>query len=140
MSKERSAPKESNAAALNRVYAQTMAWVARVSLAVLVLGFVLYLSGAIPAVVPPAKVAAALHEDAHAYAVHHGISTGWGWLAQLGRADMLSLGGLVLLILAIVSANVALVPLLLARRDFLYLALVLAQLAVFAVAASGLIQ
>ncbi|MEE8436059.1 MAG: hypothetical protein V3S64_14835 [bacterium] len=56
---------------------------------------------------------------------------------MLGYSDMLSLGALVLMVGVIFAAYLMVVPVLVRRRDTLYLALVFAQLALFIVAGLG---
>lgn len=124
---------------LNRLYGTVLRWMTRLGLVVLVVGFALYVTGVLPGYVPPADVLPALDEPALAYAAHKGIPTGWAWLAYLNHGDMLTLLGLALLIGSVVVAYLTLLAVLLRRRNWVYVVLVVLQLAIFVLAGSGLV-
>lgn len=124
-------------AEINRIFARAMQVLSQVSLAAVVVTFGLYLSGTLSPYLPPHRLALLLGQGAADAGAQQAMPGGWRWLALLNHSDMLSLGGLVLLVLSVIGAYVTLVPLLLRQRSWLYLVLVLLQLAVFALAGTG---
>jgi len=64
---------------------------------------------------------------------------GWGWLAAMGQGDVLTLAGIAVLALVPLIALLALVPFYAARKDWIYLAIVVGQIGVIALAASGIL-
>jgi len=76
-----------------------------------------------------------LYEESDVFMRQQAMPAGWSWLRQLGRGDLLSLASLVALQLVVMVAYVGMLPLLLRRRDWVYLGLALLQLLVFALAA-----
>jgi hypothetical protein len=104
----------------------------RVAFVAVSLAFVLYISGWLPALVPVAVVEREFHRDAADFVRVTGAPAGWSWLGRLGHGDALSLAGMVLPVAVVAAAFLSLLPGYLRRRDWLYAALVAAQLAVFA--------
>jgi hypothetical protein len=68
-----------------------------------------------------------------------GAKPGWGWLALLGRGDMLALGGVALLAGISLACVASLLPGYARRRDWPYLAIATCLVGVLALAASGLV-
>lgn len=123
--------------AMNRLFAGVQTWGARVGLLTMIAAFALYAAGLLPGYVDVADLPGLIGQPAAAYTAQSGVPTGWSWLAHLEHGDVFSLFGLMLLVATVPVAFVAMLALLLRRRDWIYMALVAAQLGVFALAASG---
>ena len=123
------------ALALNRRFAILARWGTRLVLLAMLVAFALYVSGVLPPLVPLQRVPGLLYEESDAFMRQQAMPAGWSWLRQLGRGDLLSLASLVALQLVVMVAYVGMLPLLLRRRDWVYLGLALLQLLVFALAA-----
>jgi hypothetical protein len=119
-------------AAADGTFARVASAGSRVAFVAVSLAFVLYISGWLPALVPVAVVEREFHRDAADFVRVTGAPAGWSWLGRLGHGDALSLAGMVLLVAVVAAAFLSLLPGYLRRRDWLYAALVAAQLAVFA--------
>lgn len=120
-------------------YAAWLEWGTRLGLAVLVLSFLGYAFGLLPAQVAPQRLAELWNLPVSQYLAQAGAGTGWSWLAHWSRGDTLGLVGIVILAGCSVPALLALVPLFWRRGDKAYALLALAEVAVVVLAASGLL-
>lgn len=138
MSEERNAAPEGPADEVNRVFAATERWGVRVGLAAVVVTFGLYVTGLVPPYLAPERLMRMASDDVDAFVRTYDVPVGWQWLRLLHHGDFLALGGLVVLLGTTVLALVAVLPALVRRRDYVFVAIVLLQLALFALAGSGL--
>ena len=118
-------------------YARLLEWGARAGLALLVLSFAGYVSGALTPQVPVDRLPELWNQPLQRYLELSGAATGWGWLAHLQHGDVLGLAGVAVLAGCSVVCLISLLPLYRRSDDRVYLALCLAQVAVLLVAASG---
>ncbi len=128
---------EFDRARLNRVFAATQRAGVRIGLVLMIFGFTLYATGLLAPFLAVEELVRLWGLDADSFTRATGLPTGWGWAALLPHSDMVGLAGLAWMALVVVGAYAALLPLLLRGRDWIYLWLVIAQLAVFAAAAGG---
>jgi hypothetical protein len=119
-------------------YALLLEWGTRFGLVVLVVSFVAYLAGWLPAQVPPQELPRFWSQPVAGFLGQTGSPTGWGWLALLDRGDMLGLGGISILAGCSMVALLALVPMYASRDDRAFAVLCLAEAAVLLAAASGM--
>ena len=102
----------------------------------LVLSFMLYVLGALPAAIAPAQLVELWGLPLDEYLQRTQAPVGWGWLAHLAQGEGAGLAGIAVLAGCVVPGLLAAAPLYLQRGDRLYAALCLAQVAVLAMAAS----
>jgi len=121
--------------ASNRLFALALSWAAYGAMTVAAVALVLYVFGGLPPFVPVDTLMHLWGQSAHDLSLSAHLPTGWQWLQGLHHGDFLALGALALFAGAVIPAHLALVPVLIRRKDWVYLALVLAQVAVFLVAA-----
>ena len=121
------------------IYARWLDWGTRVSLAVLVAAFLAYVLGVTPAALPLAEVPRFWGLPLERYLALSGAPSGWGWLGMLDKGDYQSLVGVALLGLVTVLCYLRLLPALLARGERLQAAIVVAQVVVLLLAASGVL-
>ncbi len=134
---EERVPRDARTAEINRVFAAVERVGTNAALVVLAGCFAGYLFGVLEPYVALDRLPGLIGEGVEAYVRANDVPTGWDWLALLAYGDMLSLGGLVLLVGVVIAAYLALIPVLWRQQDRIYLLLVVLQLAVFALAASG---
>lgn len=139
MNADKDKARESVFAALSRTFAAIEQAGVRIGVAVMVTGFVLYVSGALAPFLSVENLMGNWGSRAGQFVRQTGMPTGWGWTRLLGHSDMLALAGLILLSSAVIAAYVGLLPRLARERNRAYLLLVVLQLGVFALAASGLL-
>ncbi len=129
------------------VYARVLATGMYAGLALLLVTFILYISGAVDPAVPidalPAYWSMGVEEyleainHAHLHRDHH--LTGWWWLTALGFGDYMNFIGIGVLSAVTIICFFGIVPTLVRKRDFIYATIALVQAIILAVAASGFI-
>ena len=139
MNADKDKAQESGFPALSRTFGAIEQAGVRIGVAVMVTGFVLYVSGALAPYLSVDKLVRNWGSPAGQFVRQTGLPTGWGWARLLGHSDMLALAGLILLSSAAIAAYTGLLPRLARERNRVYLLLVVLQLGVFALAASGVL-
>lgn len=120
-------------------YSAVLEWSSRASLAVMAVGFLLYLSGVLPPLVPTETLPELWGLPVSQFLAATGAPTGWAWLGQLGHGDMIGELGVAMLALCSLPCVLALLPVYRRSNDRLYIALCIAQAAVLVLSASGLL-
>ncbi len=120
-----------------RIYARWLAAGSRLSFALLAATFIMYLTGAVPALVPIEELPKYWALSAAEYAAATGTPTGWRWLDFLGRSDVMNLVGIACVATVTLVCFARLVPEFVRQRDSVYTAIALMELWVLALAASG---
>jgi hypothetical protein len=109
-------------------------------LAVLVLTFIVYVSGILPTHVPindlPKYWTMRVHDFNHA--LH--APTGWGWLAYVGEGDYLNFIGIAMLSGLTILCYIVILPILIRKKDRAYIAIAIAEILVLSLAASGILK
>jgi hypothetical protein len=118
-------------------YALVMQWGTRLGLAVLVLSYLVYVTGWLPAHVPPQQLPQLWSQPLAGYLAATGSPTGWAWLPLLHHSDVLGLAGIAILAGCSMLALLALVPLYASQGDRTFVALCLLEALVVLTAASG---
>lgn len=130
-----------------RLYATILAAGMYTGLALLLLTFVLYITGIIEPAVPVDRLESywtlgvdRFNEVINAQYLHreHGL-TGWWWLSALGHGDYLNFIGIAVLSGVTVICFVGIIPVLIRKGDWVYTAIAVAEVAVLVLAASGLL-
>jgi hypothetical protein len=102
--------------------------------------FVLYVSGILPALVPPAALPRLWRLPLAQYLEQSGAPAGWDWLRFVAYGDYLNYAGICLFALVIMVCSACVLPLLRRRGEYLLAGLALAQVLVLLAAASGLLS
>ena len=121
-------------------YARLLDWGTRAGLLLLVASFAAYVSGLLPGVVPVDRLPELWSLPVAQFQARTQMPGGWGWLALLGHGDVLGLLGIALLAGVSIPCLLALVPIYAARGEKAYVAICLLEVAVVALAASGLLS
>jgi hypothetical protein len=121
-----------------RIYARGLAVGSRLSFALLVATFVIYLTGVVPALVPVAELPKYWGLSAAQYVAATGTPTGWRWLAFIGRSDVMNLVGIACVALVTPVCFARLVVEYVRQRESTYTAIALMELWILMLAASGM--
>ena len=124
---------------VQEVYARWLDAATRLAFAASLLAFVLYATGLAPAFVPLDALPALWGLPVGEYLERTGVVSGWGWLGLLRFSDYASLACVALIGMVTLICYLRILPLLLRLGERLQAALVLAQVLVLLIAASGLL-
>ncbi|MFP4374386.1 MAG: hypothetical protein ACLFPO_08645 [Spirochaetaceae bacterium] len=120
-------------------YARILRRVVNFGTIFMLVSFVIYAFDILPSVTAADRVPTAWHLPADEGAPLIGRPPLWHWLSHPDRPDLLTLGSLTVLAATTPIAFIALSVRFLRRRDFAYALMVLMQLGVLLLAASGMI-
>ena len=120
------------------IYARWLAAGSRLSFALLVATFFIYLTGIVPALVPVAELPKYWGLSAARYAAATGSPTGWHWLELAGRSDVMNLVGIACVALVTPVCFARLVPEFVRQGEHTFAAIALMELWILVLAASGI--
>ncbi len=105
----------------------------------LVVTFIIYGAGILEPKIPLEQVQNYWVMPVNEYLQLSGIHAGWAWLGNLGYGDMLNFLPIAFLSLLTIICYLAILPGLMRKKDTAYVVLVIVEVVVLAVAASGLL-
>lgn len=120
-------------------YATWLNWGARSGLAILIVSFLSYVFGLLPAKIPLDQLPHVWSLASGEYLKQTGAPTGWGWLGLLGQGDFASLLGIAWLAGCSLLCLIVVMPIYAARRDWVFVILCVAALLIQLLAASGIL-
>jgi hypothetical protein len=121
------------------VYAGLLGNGAWTGLGILVITFIVYVSGLLPNVVEFNKLQTLWKLRAAEYIHETGAPTGWGWVPLLNNGDMLNFIGVAVLAGMTVICYLRIVPIFIRKKDTVYLIIALLEVCVLLLAASGIL-
>ena len=129
------------------LYAKVLEIGMYIGLVILFITFGLYVSGILAPVVPLDQISSYWNQGVHEYleAVNRDHlhmehpPTGWAWATMLNKGDFLNFVGIAILGGITIICYLAIVPALLRKKDFAYLAMALLEVLVLSLAASGVL-
>ncbi len=129
------------------LYARILAAGMYTGLVTLLVTFAIYLTGAMEPAVPISElprywtmdVQTYLHTVNAEYLHREHALTGWWWVSALGSGDFLTWSGIALLACVTPVCFSGIVPMLVRRRDWIYAAIAVTEVAILALAASGVL-
>lgn len=130
-------PREGDRAPEVRVYSVLLRVGAQVSLAVLVLTFLIYVGGFAGPRVPIDRLPSYWGLRASEYLRQTDVPSGWGWVRLVRFGDILNYVGITMLSGLTIVGYLAILPVYVRKRDSAYVLIVLAEIAILLVAASG---
>lgn len=121
------------------IYATVLAWGTGIGFVMLVAGFALYAGGIVAPHVPTENLPGLWSLSSTEFLRETGQADGWGWIRLAHRGDLMNLAGIAWLAGCSVGCLAAVMPTYRARGDRIYMTLCLLEIAVIALAASGLL-
>jgi hypothetical protein len=132
---------ESNKASEEQiVYANLLSKGMLLGLAVLIITFLIYVSGLLPSYIPIDELPQHWGKRVHTFNQDLGLPTGWGWLKNVGKGDYLNFVGIALLSGLTIVCYAVIMPILKRKKDTAYFFIALAEVLVLVLAASGLLK
>jgi hypothetical protein len=121
-------------------YAQVLDVGMKLGLLLLLVTFALYVTGLVSPHVPVDDLPRYWSLPVKEYLAATGIHRGWSWLGMLGKGDFLNFLGIAFLGGVAIACYLAISPIFFRKKDRLYGWLALVEVAVLALAASGLLK
>ena len=121
-------------------YAAVLSIGVQAGFVMLVVSFVLYVSGVLAPLIPVAELPKYWGLSAAEFAKATGSPTGWHWITQLDKGDILNLLGVVVLASISAVSTLALLPFFGRRHDRLHLVISILLVAVIAVSAADVLH
>ena len=122
------------------VYARWLDVGTKIGFAVLVSAFAIYTFEFVVAHVPVEDLPRYWNLPVEEYLAAAGVEPGWGWVTHIAKGDYINLVGVAMLSSVSIVCYARLLPLLWRERDHIYTAIVLVEIAVLLLAASGLLD
>ncbi|RJQ39027.1 MAG: hypothetical protein C4550_05935 [Nitrospiraceae bacterium] len=119
-----------------------------IGLALLIVSFIVYISGALPSYVPIEKLSEIPQGSnvpywgmrAHELNQAFNIPTGWGWVSLVGKGDYLNFVGIAMLGGLSIICYLVILPILMRKKDTSYVVIAVLEVAVLLLAASGILK
>jgi len=121
-------------------YAQILDIGMKLGLLLLLVTFVIYVSGILPPHVPVNDLPKYWGMSANKYLAAAHIHRGWWWLGMVGKGDFINFIGIAFLAGITALCYLRIVPVLLKKKDFTYCALAVLEVLILALAASGILK
>lgn len=111
-----------------------------IGLCILVITFIIYISGILPSFIPIEKVSAYWGMKAKDYISTLNAPTGWQWITLFGKGDYMNFIGITILASLSIICYLVILPLLIKKKDIPYVVITLLQVVVLILAASGILR
>jgi len=112
----------------------------KVGLVALILSFIIYLTGILPAYIPVNDLPKYWKLSVHQYLEATGIPQGWTWLKLLNKGDFLNFLGIAFLAGVTIICYIAVIPIFFRKKDKIYGILAIIEVLVLLLAASGVLK
>ncbi|MEW6215401.1 MAG: hypothetical protein AB1478_09430 [Nitrospirota bacterium] len=120
-------------------YANFLGKSALTGLGLLVITFVIYISGVLPNVVDINKLQDLWKLRVADYIHQANSPTGWQWVGMLNRGDILNYIGVAMLAGITILCYLRIIPIFIRKKDTTYLAISIIEIAILLLAASGIL-
>jgi hypothetical protein len=111
-----------------------------IGLLLLIITFLIYISGLLPTYIPIEELPRHWGKRVHAFNQELGLPTGWGWLQNVGKGDYLNFVGIAMLSGLTIVCYAVIMPILKRKKDTAYFVIALAEVLVLVLAASGILK
>lgn len=121
------------------IFAELLSRGTWISVAVLLLTFLLYIGGLAKPLIPIDQLPRYWGMPAAEYLRQANLPRGWGWVRLVAFGDFLNFIGIAMLAGMTIVCYLAVLPIFLRRQDTPYILIVVAEIAILLLAASGLL-
>ena len=119
-----------------------------IGLFLLVVTFIVYISGVLPSYVPIEKLSEIPQGSnvpywgmrAHEFNQAFNVPTGWGWTSLVAKGDYLNFVGIAMLGGLSILCYLVILPILIRKKDTAYVVIAIFEVLVLALAASGILK
>lgn len=121
-------------------YANLLLYGSWLGILILAVTFILYVTGIMPSYIEPSQMQNYWGMRASDYLEVTKAPNGWGWLGMLGYGDFIALLGIAFLGILTIIGYLILLPAYLAKKDKIYTTIVVVEILVLVLAASGVLK
>ncbi len=122
------------------VYASILNKGMRIGLGILIVTFIIYLTGILKSHIPVNELPKYWGMPVNEYLKVTGIGTGWSWLGMLNKGDFLNFVGIAFLAGVSIICYIRIIPIYFRKNDTVYGVIAILEVLVLAFAASGILQ
>jgi hypothetical protein len=122
------------------VYARVLDIGMKVGLLAIIITFIIYLSGVLTPHVSVNDLPKYWSMPVKSYLKATGIHPGWSWLFMLGKGDFLNFIGIAFLAGVTIICCLPIIPIFLRKKDTVYATIVILEVLVLVLAASGILK
>lgn len=112
----------------------------KIGLLLLLITFVVYLTGVLSPYIPVNDLPKYWTMPVHKYLEQTGIHPGWAWLGMLGKGDFLNFVGIAFLAGVTAVCYLRIIPILFRKKDIAFAVIAILEVVVLVLAASGLLK
>jgi len=112
----------------------------KIGLLMLVISFILYVTGILTPYIPVNDLPKYWAMPVHQYLAATGIHPGWSWLYLLGKGDFLNFLGIAFLAGVTMVCYARIIPILFRKKDIAFGVIAILEVVVLVLAASGLLK
>jgi len=112
----------------------------KLGLLLLIISFVLYLSGILSPYIPVNDLPKYWGMSVHKYLEATGIPTGWSWISMVGKGDFINFIGITFLAGVTIICYLRIIPILFSQKDIAYGIIAIIEVLVLVLAASGILK
>lgn len=121
-------------------YAKVLNVVMFLGLAIMIVTFIIYLSGILPAFIPPQDVPKYWGMKSSNFIHTFHAPTGWAWVAMINKGDYLNFVGIAILAGLTTLCYLVILPILIRKKDTAYVVIAIMEVLVLVLAASGILK
>lgn len=121
-------------------YAKVLNVVMFLGLAIMVVTFIIYLSGILPSFIPPQDIPKYWGMKSSNFIHTFHAPTGWAWVAMTNKGDYLNFVGIAILASLTTLCYLVILPILIRKKDTAYVVIAIMEVLVLVLAASGILK
>ncbi len=121
-------------------YAKWLDWGMKIGLLLLILTFIIYLTGILSPQIPISDLPKYWKLKAHEYLASAGLNPGWAWLSLVTKGDFLNFVPVAFLCAVTVFCYIRILPIFFKKKDFVYFIIAFIECLILILAASGILH
>jgi hypothetical protein len=132
--------KNTKASEEQMVYARLLNKGMLIGLVLIIISFAVYMSGLFSSFIPPQEIPNywGMSSKNFIHTLH--APTGWAWVAMVDKGDYLNFVGIAFLAGVTILCYLAILPILMRKKDIPYVVIAIIEVAVLVLAASGILK
>ncbi|MCI4625533.1 MAG: hypothetical protein L3V56_06190 [Candidatus Magnetoovum sp. WYHC-5] len=122
------------------VYANLLSIGMKIGMLMLIVSFLVYVSGILTPHVPVDDLPKLWSMSVHDYLEKTNVHSGWGWFTMLNKGDFLNFFGIAFLSAVTMVCFIRIIPILFRKNDRVYGVIAIIEVVVLVLAASGILK